>query len=45
MDMFNISMYDLEKPLNFVMKKVFLYDSLHLNVDDIFTANAIVDLC
>ena len=38
-------MYDWEKPLNVVMKKVFNYDSLHSNVDDICTATAIVDLC
>ena len=42
---YNISMYDWEKPLNVVMKKVFNYDSLHSNVDDICTATAIVDLC
>ena len=38
-------MYDWEKPLNVVMKKVFNYDSLHSNVDDICTATTIVDLC
>ena len=27
------------------MKKVYNYDSLHSNVDDICTATAIVDLC
>ena len=31
-------MYDWEKPLNVVMKKVFNYDSLHSNDDDICTA-------
>ena len=40
-----ISMYDWEKPLNVVMKNVFIYDSLHSNVDDICIATAIVDLC
>ena len=39
-------MYDWEKPLNVVMKKVFNYDSLHLNVNTICTATAnVVDLC
>ena len=38
-------MYDWKKPLNVVMKKVFNYDSLHSNVDDIFTATTIVDFC
>ena len=39
-------MYDWEKPLNVLMKKVFNYDSLHSNVDDICIAiTAIVDLC
>ena len=38
-------MYACEKPLNVVMKKVFIYDSLHSNVDDICTATAVVDLC
>ena len=42
---YSISMYDWEKPLNVIMKKVFNYDSLHSNVDTICTANAIVDLC
>ena len=42
---YSISMYDWEKPLNVVMKKVFNYDSLHSNVDDICIATAIVDLC
>ena len=41
----NISMYDWEKPLNVLMKKVYNYASLHSNVDDICTATAIVDLC
>ena len=43
----SISMYDWEKPLNVVMKKVFNYDSLHSNVATIcsLTAIAIVDLC
>ena len=30
---------------NVVMKKVYNYDSLHSNVDDICTATALVDLC
>ena len=38
-------MYDCEKPLNVIMKKVFNYDSLHSNVDTICTATTIVDLC
>ena len=38
-------MFDWEKPLNVVMKKVYNYDSLHSNVDDICTATALVDLC
>ena len=42
---YNISMYDWEKPLNVLMKKVYNYASLHSNVDDICTATAIVDLC
>ena len=42
---YSISMYDWEKPLNVVMKKVYIYDSLHSNVDDICTATALVDLC
>ena len=41
----SISMYDWEKPLNVLMKKVYNYASLHSNVDDIFTATALVDLC
>ena len=41
---YNISMYDWEKPLNVLMKKVYNYASLHSNVDDICTATAIVDL-
>ena len=40
-----ISMYDWEKPLNVLMKKVYNYASLHSNVDDICTATALVDLC
>ena len=31
-------MYDWEKPLNVLMKKVYNYASLHSNVDDICTA-------
>ena len=42
---YSTSMYGWEKPLNVVMKKVFNYDSLHSNVDDICIASAIVDLC
>ena len=42
---YNISMYDWEKSHNVVMKRVFIYDSLHSNVDVIYTATAIVDLC
>ena len=42
---YSISIYDLEKSLNIVLTKVFNYDSLHLNVDTICTATAIVDLC
>ena len=38
-------MYDWEKPLNIVMKKVHAYDSLQTDVDIQCTANAIVDLC
>ena len=38
-------MYDWEKPLNVLMKKVLICDSLHSNVDVICTATAIVDLC
>ena len=38
-------MYDWEKPLNVLMKKVYNYASLHSNVDDICTATALVDLC
>ena len=45
MYMYSISMYDWKKPLNVVMKKVFNYDSLHSNVDTMYTATAIVDLC
>ena len=41
----NISMYDWEKSHNVVMKKIFIYDSLHSNVNVIYTATAIVDLC
>ena len=41
---YSISMHDWEKPLNVVMKKVVIYDSLHSNIDDICTATAIVDL-
>ena len=42
---YSISMYDWEKPLNVLMKKVYNYASLHSNVDDICTATALVDLC
>ena len=42
---YSISMYDGEKPLNVLMKKVYNYASLHSNVDDICTATALVDLC
>ena len=42
---YSISMYDWDKPLNVVMKKVLNYDSLHSNVDTICTATAIVDIC
>ena len=38
-------MYDWEKPLTVLMKKVYNYASLHSNVDDICTATALVDLC
>ena len=42
---YSISMFDWEKPLNVLMKKVYNYASLHSNVDDICTATALVDLC
>ena len=40
---YSISMYDWEKPLNVLMKKVYNYASLqlHSNVDDICTATAL----
>ena len=38
-------MYDSEKPINVVMKKVFNYDSSHSNVDTVCTARVIVYLC
>ena len=42
---YNINMYDLGKPLNIVMQKVYADDKLHRDVDIQCTANAIVDLC
>ena len=38
-------MYDCDKLLNVVMKKVFNCDILHSNVDTICTGTSIVDLC
>ena len=42
---YSIGIYGWKKPLNVVRKKVFIYDSLYLNVDSICIATAIVELC
>ena len=42
---YDISIDDWDQPLSYVVNKVFKYNTHHIIIDNLFTANVIIDLC
>ena len=42
---YDISIDDCDQPLNYVVNKVFKYNTDHNIIDNVLTANVIIDLC
>ena len=42
---YDISFGDRDQPLSYVVNKVFKYNTDHIIIDNVFTANVIIDLC
>ena len=42
---YDISIDNWDQPLSYVVNKVFQYNTDHVIIDNVFTANVIIDLC